>query len=140
MNILLLGSGGREHAMAWKISQSTKCKKLFIAPGNVGTGACGINVNLNINDFTQIRSFVLENEIELVIVGPEEPLVNGIVDFFQEDTELKSVLILGPSKKGAMLEGSKDYGKAFMQRHNIPTASYGSFRKNEIAEAKQASQ
>ena len=136
MNILLLGSGGREHAMAWKISQSNKCKKLFIAPGNGGTGECGINVNLDINDFAQIRNFVLENKIELVIVGPEEPLVNGIVDFFQEDTKLKNVLILGPSKKGAMLEGSKGYSKAFMQRHEIPTASYRSFRKNEIEEAK----
>ena len=136
MNVLLLGSGGREHALAWKISQSRKCKKLFIAPGNAGTAECGENVPLNINDFNKIKGFVLENKIELVVVGPEEPLVNGIVDFFQDDTELKKILILGPSLKGALLEGSKDYAKAFMQRHNIPTASYRTFRKSEIEEAK----
>ncbi len=136
MNVLLIGGGGREHAMAWKISQSSKCKKLFIAPGNAGTASCGENILLDVKDFFKIKDFVLEKKIDLVIVGPEEPLVNGIVDFFREDIDLKKVLILGPSLKGALLEGSKDYAKAFMQRHNIPTASYRTFKKNEIEEAK----
>lgn len=136
MNVLLIGGGGREHAMAWKISQSIKCKKLFIAPGNAGTAGCGENILLDVKDFYKIKDFILKNKIDLVIVGPEEPLVNGIVDFFQEDIELKKRLILGPSLKGALLEGSKDYAKAFMQRHNIPTASYRTFQKNEIEEAK----
>ena len=136
MNVLLIGGGGREHAMAWKISQSSKCKKLFIAPGNAGTVSCGENIHLDVKDFFKIKDFALENKIDLVIVGPEEPLVNGIVDFFRDDIDLKKVLILGPSLKGALLEGSKDYAKAFMHRHTIPTASYRTFKKNEIEEAK----
>ena len=107
MNVLLIGGGGREHAMAWKISQSSKCNKLFIAPGNAGTAGCGENILLDVKDFHKIKDFVTENKIDLVIVGPEEPLVNGIVDFFREDIDLKKVLILGPSLKGALLEGSK---------------------------------
>jgi phosphoribosylamine--glycine ligase len=136
MNILILGSGGREHALAWKISQSDLCKKLFIAPGNAGTNQCGKNVYLNINEFSSVKNFVIENKIDFVIVGPEEPLVNGIVDFFRTNEKLKNVLILGPSAKGAMLEGSKDYAKGFMQRNNIPTASYRTFKKNETEQAK----
>jgi len=136
MNILLLGSGGREHAMAWKISQSSKCEKLFIAPGNAGTNDCGTNVNLKINDFDSVKKFVVDKNINFVLVGPEEPLVNGIVDYFLNDPDLKNVPILGPSKEGAMLEGSKEYAKAFMQQHNIPTARYRSFRKNETEEAR----
>ena len=136
MKILLIGAGGREHAMALKISQSKKCKKLFIAPGNTGTAECGENILLNVKNFNEIKAFVLESKIDLVIVGPEEPLVNGIVDFFHDDAELKEILILGPSLKGAMLEGSKDYAKEFMQRHCIPTASYRTFQKSEIEEAR----
>ena len=136
MNILLLGSGGREHALAVKISQSEMCKKLFIAPGNAGTVECGENVILNINDFRSVKEFILLNKIEFVIVGPEEPLVNGIIDFFQNDNELKTVNILGPSSDGAMLEGSKDFAKQFMHRHQIPTASYRTFRKDETVNAK----
>src|SRR5436190_3684047 len=127
MNILLLGSGGREHAMAWKISQSPLCKKLFIAPGNAGTSECGLNADIDLNNFEKVKNFVLKNGIDFVIVGPEDPLVNGIVDFFQSDDELKNILILGPTSKGAMLEGSKEFAKEFMKRHNIPTASYQSF-------------
>jgi phosphoribosylamine--glycine ligase len=136
MNLLILGSGGREHALSLKISQSSHCEKLFIAPGNAGTLQCGTNVNLNINDFPAIKKFVLEHNIGLVVVGPEEPLVKGIVDFFRNEYELKDVLIVGPSKQGALLEGSKDYAKAFMQKHGIPTAAYRTFRKNETEQAK----
>ena len=136
MNLLLLGSGGREHALAWKISQSSICSKLFIAPGNAGTSECGENVVLNINDFISIRDFTLQNNINLVVVGPEEPLVNGIVDFFQKDEELKKILILGPSTRGALLEGSKDFAKEFMIRNKIPTASYKTFKKDEVDQAK----
>ncbi len=136
MNILILGSGGREHALAWKISQSNRCEKLFIAPGNAGTAKCGENVNLANTDFPSIKTFTLKNKIDFIVVGPEEPLVKGIVDFFRKDDQLKDVLILGPSAEGAMLEGSKDYAKEFMYRHNIPTASYKTFRKNETEQAK----
>lgn len=127
MNILLLGSGGREHAFSWKFSQSPLCEKLFIAPGNAGTATCGTNVALNIKDFDQIKSFVLENEINIVVVGPEEPLVLGIYDFFKNDDELKNVPVIGPSKEGAKLEGSKSFGKVFMAEQNIPTAGYEEF-------------
>ncbi len=127
MNILLLGSGGREHAFSWKFAQSPLCKKLFIAPGNAGTATCGTNVALNIKDFDQIKSFVLENEIDIVVVGPEEPLVLGIYDFFKNDVELKNVPVIGPSKEGAKLEGSKSFGKIFMAEQNIPTAGYEEF-------------
>src|SRR5205085_2025762 len=125
--ILLLGSGGREHAIAYKLKQSAKCEKLFIAPGNAGTMECGENINISFNDFLAIKKIVTENNIDLVIVGPEEPLVKGIVDFFQNDEELKNILIVGPGTEGAKLEGSKDYAKAFMQRNNIPTAAYKTF-------------
>ena len=117
MNVLILGSGGREHAFAWKIAQSSSCNKLFIAPGNAGTEKVGTNVNIDINDFEKIKNFVLAKEIELVLVGPEDPLVNGIYDFFNEDELLKKVSLIGPSKKGAQLEGSKKFAKEFMIRH-----------------------
>ncbi len=127
MKILLLGSGGREHAFAWKLSQSVLCEKLFIAPGNAGTSQHGENVAIGINDFDAIEKFVLENNIELVIVGPEDPLVNGIYDYFQSKDDLKFIPVIGPSKAGAQLEGSKAFAKQFMARHNIPTAAYGEF-------------
>ena len=124
MNILLLGSGGREHAIAWKIAQSPKLTKLFIAPGNAGTNSTGKNIAVNISDFQAVKRVVLENNIGMVVVGPEEPLVNGIVDFFEADDELKSIPIVGPNRVAAQLEGSKDFSKQFMIRHNIPTAGY----------------
>lgn len=124
MNILLLGSGGREHAIAWKIAQSPKLTKLFIAPGNAGTNSTGENIAVNISDFQAVKRVVLENNIGMVVVGPEEPLVNGIVDFFETDDELKSIPIVGPNRLAAQLEGSKDFSKQFMIRHNIPTAGY----------------
>ena len=124
MNILLLGSGGREHAIAWKIAQSPKLTKLFIAPGNAGTNSTGENIAVNISDFQAVKRVVLENNIGMVVVGPEEPLVNGIVDFFETDDELKSIPIVGPNRVAAQLEGSKDFSKQFMIRHNIPTAGY----------------
>ncbi len=127
IRILLLGSGGREHALAWKISQSSICEKLFIAPGNAGTAACGENVNISYNDFLAVQSLCLREHIELVIVGPEEPLVNGIYDYFKSDAALRNIALIGPSKHAAQLEGSKAFAKAFMQRHNIPTASYREF-------------
>ena len=127
MKILLLGSGGREHAFAWKLSQSPLCKKLFIAPGNAGTSQHGENISIGVNDFHAIEEFVLENKIELVVVGPEDPLVNGIYDYFQEKIELKNIPVIGPSKTGAQLEGSKAFAKQFMVRHGIPTAAYGEF-------------
>ena len=127
MRILLLGSGGREHALAWKISQSEKCEKLFIAPGNAGTATVGENVPMKADDFDAIRTFVLNNRIEMVVVGPEDPLVKGIYDFFRDDAELKDIAVIGPSKAGAVLEGSKDFAKGFMQRHGIPTAAYRTF-------------
>jgi len=135
MNILLLGSGGREHAFAWKISKSKLCKKLFVAPGNAGTQNIAENINLNINDFNEIKDFVIKNKIELVIVGPEEPLVRGIVDFFNNDSKLTNVKIFGPSKKGAQLEGSKDFSKNFMFRNNIPCGNSKTFNKKTIDEA-----
>lgn len=129
MNILLLGSGGREHALAWKIKQSVRCKSLFIAPGNAGTSSCGININIGVNDFDSIRKLVLDKNINLVVVGPEDPLVGGIYDFFMADDSLKDVLLIGPSKSGAMLEGSKDFSKQFMFQNGIPTAAYQCFDK-----------
>ena len=126
MKILLLGSGGREHAMAWKIAQSPKVEKLYIAPGNAGTSFVGTNVALGINDFAAQKEFVLSNQIDMVVVGPEDPLVNGVYDYYANDEALKSIPVIAPSKKGAQLEGSKDFSKGFMQRHNIPTAGYQS--------------
>jgi phosphoribosylamine--glycine ligase len=128
MNVLLLGSGGREHALAMKIAQSSHLNKLYIAPGNPGTAECGQNISLKISDFKAIEDFVVENDIKMLIVGPEEPLVNGITDYFDG----KSVSIIGPSKQGAALEGSKDFAKEFMTRHGIPTARYKSFDKSQL--------
>ena len=127
MNILILGSGGREHTFAWKIAQSPLCEKLFIAPGNAGTSLCGTNVPIAVNDFKAIKQFVIENEIEMVVVGPEDPLVLGIHDFFLADNYLKAIPVIGPKKDGAQLEGSKEFAKRFMQKNNIPTAAYQSF-------------
>ena len=134
MKILLLGSGGREHAFAWKMSQSPDCSELFIAPGNAGTDACGANVAINPNDFEAVKKFCINKQIDMVVVGPEEPLVLGIVDFFKNDEELKNTPIVGPSAEGAQLEGSKAYAKKFMQEFNIPTAAYREFSKNELSE------
>ena len=132
MNVLILGSGGREHALAWKISQSSSCNKLFIAPGNAGTDLVGVNKNINVTDFDAIKHLVIDEDIEMVVVGPEDPLVNGIYDFFKNDNDLNNVSIIGPSKEGAQLEGSKKFAKEFMQRHNIPTAKYKSFDKDTL--------
>ena len=134
MNILILGSGGREHALAWKIKQSKKTNNLYIAPGNAGTGLEGKNVDIATTDFPAIKQFVLEKHIDMVVVGPETPLVKGIYDFFYEDAELKNIPVIGPSKKGAQLEGSKRFAKEFMLRHNIPTAKYKSITKENINE------
>lgn len=136
MRILLLGSGGREHALAWKISQSSKVEKLYIAPGNAGTASVGENVNIKVNDFQGIKDFCLDKQISMVVVGPEDPLVNGIYDFFKAEELLKSIPVIGPSKKGAVLEGSKDFAKGFMQRHNIPTAAYKTFTSETLSEGK----
>lgn len=135
MNILLLGSGGREHALAWKIAQSPLTEKLFIAPGNAGTRLAGSNVALDIRNFEQVAAFALANAVRLVVVGPEEPLVNGIYDYFKNDSRLSGIAVTGPSKAGALLEGSKDFAKAFMQRHGIPTAGYETFTSDRSGEA-----
>ena len=135
MNVLILGSGGREHALAWKFSQSPLLGRLYIAPGNAGTAKIGENIPISIKNFESIKSFVLQKSIELVVVGPEEPLVNGIYDFFKEDVLLREIPVIGPSKSGARLEGSKDFAKAFMQRHNIPTAAYRTFTRTQIEDA-----
>jgi len=132
MNILLLGSGGREHAMAWKIAQSPKVEKLYIAPGNAGTAMVGTNIALGINDFAAQKDFVLTNKIDMVVVGPEDPLVNGVYDYYANDESLKDIPVIAPSKKGAQLEGSKDFSKGFMQRHNIPTAGYFSVTSDTL--------
>lgn len=134
MNILILGSGGREHAFAWKLAQSKKLSKLFIAPGNAGTSSVGTNVAIAVTDFEGIKKFVLENAINMVVVGPEDPLVKGIYDYFQADAQLKNVAVIGPQKAGAELEGSKDFSKKFMIRHGIPTARYETFTKDTLAE------
>lgn len=134
MKILLLGSGGREHAMAWKIAQSKKCDQLFIAPGNAGTTAIGENVSIGVNEFDKQKDFVVANGIDMVVVGPEVPLVNGIVDAFRADERTANIPVIGPSKQGAELEGSKDFAKGFMKRHNIPTAAYETFDGTTIEE------
>ncbi len=134
MNILLLGSGGREHAIAWKIAKSSKADKLFIAPGNAGTAQVGTNVNIKADDFPAIKDFVLSHQAEMVVVGPEDPLVKGIYDYFKNDVQLASIPVIGPSKAGAQLEGSKDFAKAFMMRHHIPTAQYKSFTAENLEE------
>jgi phosphoribosylamine---glycine ligase len=132
MTILLLGSGGREHAFAWKMIQSTLCTKLFVAPGNAGTAAIATNVDLNPLDFEAIKKFALQEKIEMVVVGPEDPLVKGIYDFFKNDKSLNHIPVIGPSKKGAQLEGSKEFAKEFLVKHNIPTAAYDSFTKETV--------
>ena len=134
MNILLLGSGGREHALAWKIAQSTKVSKLFIAPGNAGTATVGQNVDINANDFDTLKRFALDNDVQMVVVGPEDPLVNGIYDDFKNDARTTHIPVIGPSRKGATLEGSKDFAKAFMARHAIPTARYKTITAQNIDE------
>jgi len=137
MNILLIGSGGREHALAWKMNQSNQLKKLFIAPGNAGTMKVGENVTLAIQNFNAVKKFLLKNHIDMVVVGPEQPLVDGFHDFFLSDSALKDIPVIGPVKAGAVLEGSKDFAKSFMQKYNIPTAMYQSFTRKTIAEGKR---
>ena len=140
MNILLLGSGGREHALAWKIAQSAKCEKLFIAPGNAGTqgvGGKGENISIKADDFEALKDFVAANAVDMVVVGPEDPLVKGIYDDFLHDSRTASVPVIGPSKAGAVLEGSKDFAKAFMKRHNIPTAAYATFDGEHLEDGLQ---
>lgn len=137
MNILLLGSGGREHAIGWKIAQSAKCDKLFIAPGNAGTegvGGKGVNVDMKADDFESIKQFVVDNDVAMVVVGPEDPLVKGVYDDLKNDVRTKDIPVIGPSKAGAVLEGSKDFAKAFMKRHNIPTAAYATFDGTQVEE------
>ena len=135
-NVLIIGSGGRENALAWKISQSKFCKKLFIAPGNPGTSHLGENVQISISDFIAIKDLILFNKISIVIVGPEDPLVNGLHDFLKEEVKNKNFIVIGPKKRGATLEGSKEFAKEFMIRHKIPTARYRTFNKKNIHEAK----
>src|SRR5215813_7172689 len=137
MRILLLGSGGREHALAWKLNQSVWTNPLYIAPGNPGTASCGINVPLDITDFDAIRQFCIDEKIEMVFVGPEEPLVKGLYDFFKADEELQKIYFIGPSKQGAQLEGSKAFAKEFMMRHKIPTAAYREFTIDNYEEGIQ---
>jgi phosphoribosylamine---glycine ligase len=132
MTILLLGSGGREHAMAWKMIQSTLCEKLFVAPGNAGTATIANNINISVTDFEAIKSLVIKENIQMVVVGPEDPLVKGIYDFFLNDADLKNIPVIGPSKLGAQLEGSKEFAKEFLVKHNIPTAAYDSFTKDTV--------
>ncbi len=134
MKILLLGSGGREHALAWKIAQSPKIEKLYIAPGNAGTREVGKNVNIKADDFQSIKELVIGKGINMVVVGPEDPLVKGVYDFFRDDEELKNIPVIGPSKAGAVLEGSKEFAKEFMMRHNIPTAGYKSITAENLQE------
>ncbi len=134
MRILLLGSGGREHALAWKIAQSSKCEKLYIAPGNAGTSHCGENIAIKADDFEAIKAFVVEKQVDMVVVGPEDPLVKGIYDDLKQDARTKGIPVIGPSKAGAVLEGSKDFAKNFMQRHNIPTARYETFDGEHLPE------
>lgn len=134
MNILLLGSGGREHALAWKIAQSEKCEKLFIAPGNAGTASVGKNVDIKADDFESLKKFAVDNNIDMIVVGPEDPLVKGVYDDFRDDERTKHIPVIGPSKAGAVLEGSKDFAKRFMKRHNIPTAKYETFDGTTLEE------
>lgn len=134
MKVLLLGSGGREHALAWKIAQSAKVEKLFIAPGNAGTATCGENVAIKADDFEALKQFAVEKGINMVVVGPEDPLVKGIYDDFKNDARTANIPVIGPSKQGAVLEGSKDFAKSFMQRHNIPTARYHTFTGETLNE------
>lgn len=137
MNILILGSGGREHAIAWKVSQSYHCSKLFVAPGNPGTSSLGTNVTISITDFTAQKQFCIENKIDMVIVGPEEPLVKGVYDFYKADESLKNIIVVGPSAKAAQLEGSKAFAKTFMIKHSIPTAGYAEFTADNYQEGRE---
>jgi len=137
MNILILGSGGREHAFAHKISQSDRCEQLFVAPGNAGTAQIATNLDIGVNDFSMIKDTVINHKIDMVVVGPEDPLVNGIANYFMEDADLKKVMLIGPTKAGAQLEGSKERAKQFMMTHEIPTASYASFTNETVGEGKQ---
>ena len=137
MNILLLGSGGREHALAWKITQSTKCSQLFVAPGNAGIAQIATNVAVNPTDFNAVKQFVLNNAVEMVVVGPEDPLVKGIYDFFKNDTALNGIPVIGPSQHGAQLEGSKEFAKQFLVKNNIPTARYEAFTKDTVEAGKE---
>ena len=137
MKLLLIGAGGREHALAWKMAQSPQCDKLYIAPGNAGTKNCGENVPISVNDCEKLKAFGVDNQIDMVVVGPEDPLVNGIYDNFKADARTKDIPVIGPSKAGAMLEGSKDFAKAFMQRHSIPTAKYKTISKANLEEGLQ---
>src|SRR5258706_15834237 len=137
MNILLLGGGGREHALAWKINQSKLCDNLFIAPGNAGTSQYGKNIDITVNDFDAIKKFSVDNNIEMIVVGPEEPLVKGVYDFFSENNLTKNIIVIGPSAKGAQLEGSKAFSKKFMQRNKIPTAAYAEFTQENFEEGKK---
>ena len=134
MKLLLLGSGGREHALAWKIAQSPKIEKLYIVPGNAGTRNVGENIAIKADDFEAIKTFVIENSIDMVVVGPEDPLVKGVYDFFKNDEALKNIPVIGPSRTGAVLEGSKEFAKEFMMRHNIPTAGYKSITADNLEE------
>lgn len=134
MKLLLLGSGGREHALAWKIAQSPKIEKLYIAPGNAGTSSIGKNVNIKVDDFDGIKDFVIKNGVNMVVVGPEVPLVKGITDYFKNDPQLKNIAIIGPSKQGAQMEGSKEFAKHFMNRYHIPTAKYQTFKNQTLNE------
>lgn len=137
MNILILGSGGREHTFAYQISKSDRCSKLFVAPGNAGTAKIATNVSLKVTDFEAVKKLVLKEEIEMLVVGPEDPLVNGITDFFQQDEQLKEVAVIGPSKRGALLEGSKERAKEFMALYKVPTAAYESFKAESLEAGKQ---
>lgn len=134
MNILIIGAGGREHTFAWKLKQSPLCKELFIAPGNAGTASCGTNLNISVTDFENLAKAAIKNEIDLILVGPEEPLVKGITDFFKSNTDTEHIKIIGPSKTASQLEGSKAFAKEFMQRHNIPTAAYREFSQENFEE------
>ena len=135
MNILVIGNGGREHALAWKIRESPLCQKIYVAPGNAGTATVAENVPIDVNDFEGLSKFCVENSVDLVVVGPEGPLVNGIRDHFEGDPALKHILMIGPNKLGAQLEGSKDYSKQFMLRHGIPTAKARTFAAADLSQA-----
>ena len=137
MNILLLGSGGREHALAWKMVKSHHCDQLFIAPGNAGTSEFGINLDIAVTDFAAVKQTCLDQKINMLVVGPEEPLVKGIYDFFQNDIQLQHIIVVAPSAEAAQLEGSKSFSKKFMQRHNIPTAGYAEFTHENFEEGKK---
>ena len=134
MNLLLIGSGGREHTLAWKLTQSPLCSQLFIAPGNAGTALCGTNLPISISDFDALAAACKQHNIDMILVGPEEPLVKGIYDFFKNNPDLQNIKVVGPSKEAAQLEGSKAFAKAFMQRHNIPTAAYKEFTSDKYIE------